>query len=153
MLRGTQKLSFNVPGILARDPMDQLADAADPMNSRIGSLGIFGLDFSDKLRALVPDVRLGTGIIVIAQAPGFNSVNTGLRQGDLIHSLNRTSIESVEQLRAAASRPIPISRLRDGIRATCKRVRLLSVRKIQRSQKLRETAVVAQRVKKRLDGY
>jgi hypothetical protein len=43
----------------------------------------------------------------VAQAAGFNSVNTGLRQGDLINSLIRTSIESVEQLKSAATRLKP----------------------------------------------
>jgi serine protease Do len=102
VLRGTQKLSFNVPGILARDRMDQLADAADPMRSDIGPLGILGLDLNDELRSALP-VRIETGVVVIAEAPGFNSANTGLREGDVIHSLNRTPVESVEQLKLAVA--------------------------------------------------
>jgi serine protease Do len=107
VLRGPQKLSFNVPGILARDRMDQLADAADPMKSHIGPLGILGLDFDDKLRPLLPDVRIGTGVIVIGQTSGFNSVSAGLREGDVIHSLNRTPVESVEQLKSAVTQLKP----------------------------------------------
>ncbi len=103
VLRATQKLSFNVPAILASDRMDQLADVADPTKSHIPTLGILGLDFSDKLRSLLPDVRVGTGVIVIGKAPGFNSVNTGLRAGDVIHSLNRMEIKSVEQLKSAVA--------------------------------------------------
>jgi serine protease Do len=101
--RGTQKLSFDVPAILARDRMDQLADVADPTKSHIGLLGIIGLSFDDELHSLLPDVRMGTGVIVVGQAPGFNSVNTGLRAGDVIHSLNRTPVASVEQLRTAVA--------------------------------------------------
>jgi len=48
-------------------------------------------------------VRIGTGVIVVGRAPGFNSVSTGLRVGDLIHSLNRTPIESVDQLKSAVA--------------------------------------------------
>jgi serine protease Do len=107
VLRGTEKLSFNVPAILVRDRMDQLADVAEPRKSHIGPLGILGLDFTDELRSLLPDVRIGTGVIVVAQVPGFNSVNTGLRAGDVIHSLNRTSVESVEQLKSAAAQLKP----------------------------------------------
>jgi serine protease Do len=107
LLRGTQKLSFDVAAILARDPMDQLADVADPTKSHIGPLGIIGLSFDDELRSVLPYVRMGTGVIVVGQAPGFNSVNTGLRAGDVIHSLNRTPIASVEQLRTAVAQLKP----------------------------------------------
>ena len=103
VLRGTKKLSFNVPGILARDRMDQLADVADPAKCRIEPLGIMGLDVDDHLRSLLPGVRIDSGVIVIAQAPGFGSVDTGLQPGDVIHSLNRTTVESLEQLRSAVA--------------------------------------------------
>jgi serine protease Do len=55
----------------------------------------------------LPDPRVRTGVIVVGQAPGFNSVNTGLQLGDVIHSLNRTPVESVEQLRSALAQPKP----------------------------------------------
>ena len=104
LLRGGQKLSFNVPAAPARDRLDQFAGIADPVKSHIGSLAILGLDFNDDLRALLPDVRLGTGVIVVGRAPGFNSVSTGLRVGDVIHALNRNPIESVEQLKSALAK-------------------------------------------------
>ena len=107
LLRGGQKLSFDIPAILACDRIDQLADFADPMKSHIGPLGIFGLNFDDRLHSLLPGVRIGTGVIVVGQAPGFNSVNTGLRAGDVIHSLNRTPVASVEQLRSAVAQLKP----------------------------------------------
>jgi len=53
-----------------------------------------GLDFNDELRSLLPDVRIRTGVIVIGRAPGFNSASTGLRAGDVVHSLSGTTIES-----------------------------------------------------------
>ena len=55
------------------------------------------------MRALVLGVRIDSGVIVVAQAPGFGTVDTGLQPGDVIHSLNRTSVESVEQLKSAAA--------------------------------------------------
>jgi serine protease Do len=107
VLRGTQKLSLNVPAVPAQDRMEQLADVADPVKSYSGRLGIFGLNFVGELRSLLPEVRIGTGVIVVGQAPGFNSVKTGLRTGDVIHSLNRTPIESVEQLNSAVAQLKP----------------------------------------------
>jgi serine protease Do len=107
VLRGAQKLSFNVPAVMLRDRMDQLADVADPRKSHIGPLGILALDFNDRLRSLLPDVRIGTGVIVVGQAPGFTSLNTGLLAGDVIHSLNRTPVKSVDQLKSAVAQLKP----------------------------------------------
>jgi serine protease Do len=103
VLRGTQKLSFNVPAIQAQDRMNQLVDVSDPVKSYSARLGIFGLTFVGELRSLLPEVRLSTGVIVVGRSPGFNSVKTGLRTGDIIHSVNHMPIESVEQLNSAVA--------------------------------------------------
>jgi S1-C subfamily serine protease len=107
VLRGKQKLSFNIAAIEAPDRMDQLADVADPVKSYSARLGIFGLSFVGELRSLLPDVRIGSGVIVVGQAPGFNSVKTGLRTGDVIHSLNHMPVESVEELNSAVAQLKP----------------------------------------------
>jgi serine protease Do len=103
VLRGRQKLSFNVPAISARDRMDQFAGMADPAKSHIAALGVFGLDLNDELQWVLPGVRVGSGVIVVGRAQAFNTVDTGLRIGDVIHSLNRTPIQSVEQLKSAVA--------------------------------------------------
>jgi serine protease Do len=103
VLRDARKLSFCVASIRARDRIDQLADLADPTKNRIEPLGILSMDFNDELLSLLSDVRMHTGVIVVGQAPGFNSAHTELRAGDVIHSLNRTPIESVEQLKLAVT--------------------------------------------------
>jgi serine protease Do len=101
VVRGTQKLSFIVPAFLVRDPLDELADVPDLVKSHIEQLGVLGLDLDDTLRSLLPAIRGTSGVLVVAQARGFESVDTSLRPGDVIHSLNRTPIESVAQLKAA----------------------------------------------------
>jgi serine protease Do len=100
-MRGTQKLSFTVAAFLARDPLDELADVPDLVKSHIERLGILGLDVDATLRSLLPEIRQATGVLVMGQARGFDSVDARLHPGDVIHSLNRTPIESVAQLKAA----------------------------------------------------
>ena len=107
LLRGAQKLSLDIPAVLARDRIGQLADVADPMKSRVESLGVFGLNLDEELSSLLPGLRLDRGVIVVGQAPGFNSVETGLRPGDVIHAVNRTPIESVDQLKSAMAKLKP----------------------------------------------
>jgi serine protease Do len=107
VLRGTQRLSFNVAPILARDRMDELAGVANPIISRIGSLGILGVDLDSKVRSLLSDARLDTGVVVVGLDRESNLVDTGLETGDIIHALNRMPIASVEQLRSAAAQLKP----------------------------------------------
>jgi serine protease Do len=102
LLRGSQKLSFALPDFLAWDRPNQFGDVTDPAQSHIERLGILGLDF-DRVRPLLPGGRMDTGVLVLGQAPGFDSVDTGLRAGDVIHRLNRTPIASVAQLKAAVA--------------------------------------------------
>jgi hypothetical protein len=49
ILRGTQKMSFNVTAVLARERMNRMADLPDPIKSHIEPLGILGLDLDEKL--------------------------------------------------------------------------------------------------------
>jgi S1-C subfamily serine protease len=99
-LRGAQKLSFDVAPWLAPGLVEQTAGAPDLTRNHIEALGILALDLDEKL-GLLPNAREGNGVIVLGRARGFDSFDTGLRAGDVIHGLNRTTIGSVDQLKAA----------------------------------------------------
>ena len=100
VLRGTEKISLNLPALPHHDKADQLADFIDP-SSRIGRLGIYVMDFDDRLRAAMPDVRIASGVVVLGQSLDLNTLTGDLRAGDIIHAINRVSIQSAEQLRSA----------------------------------------------------
>jgi serine protease Do len=100
-MRGTQRLSLMVPALSARDPLDELADVPDLVKSHVERLGVLGLDVDATLRLLLPGIRGTTGVLVLGLARSFESVDAGLRPGDVIHSVNQTTIESVLQLKAA----------------------------------------------------
>ncbi len=99
--RGGRTLSFKVPALPARDRLEGLLGVPDPATSHVRPLGIMGLDLDETLRSRMPDVRIGAGVVVMGHAPGFDSVDVGLRPGDVIHSVNRTVVESVDALKAA----------------------------------------------------
>jgi S1-C subfamily serine protease len=71
------------------------------MGSRTNEVKIRGLDLDDTLRSLLPEIRGATGVLVVGQARGFDSIDARLRPGDVIHSLHRTPIESVAQSKSA----------------------------------------------------
>jgi serine protease Do len=101
ILRGNDKKTLYIPAIEHRDPTDQLLDAADPEKSLVPRLGVLAMDFSDALRQSGA-LRITSGVIVIGRAADLIMPDTGLQAGDIIHSLNTTSITSMDALRATA---------------------------------------------------
>jgi serine protease Do len=101
VLRGKDKITLNVPVLEMVEPMDAITSLANSQNNLVGRLGILALDLNDQLRSLVGDLRIPSGVVVVGRAAEFNSADSGLQAGDVIHSLNRTSIDSVTTLRAA----------------------------------------------------
>jgi serine protease Do len=100
VLRGEQRLSLQVQASEAKDPEEALADLANPRDHLVRKLGILGVTVSGKLAGLVR-LRSGTGVIVAARTLDASSIEAGLEVGDVIHEVNRTSVESVEALRSA----------------------------------------------------
>jgi serine protease Do len=101
VLRGTEKKTIYIPAIENRDQMDQIMDAANPEKSLVSRLGVLAVDLSGALQPLVKGLRIPSGVLVVGRAADLILPDTGLRSGDVIHSLNRTSIDSVDGLRAA----------------------------------------------------
>jgi serine protease Do len=101
VLRGSQKLTLEIPAIEHRDQMEQLQDATDPVRTLVPRLGILAVDLSDQLRSMVGTLRIPSGVVVLGRAADLTIPDTGVQTGDIIHSLNTTPIDSVESLRAA----------------------------------------------------
>src|ERR1700738_2005852 len=68
VLRGAEKLSFDVVVVEVPHEVDRLADLADPDKSLIAKLGIVGVELDPKLAATLPGLRVSSGVIVAAKA-------------------------------------------------------------------------------------
>jgi S1-C subfamily serine protease len=106
VLRGTQKLSFDVLVVEAPHDVDRFADLADPDKSLVSKLGIVGLEIDPKLAATLPGLRVSSGVIVAARAAD-PSVDTSLNTGDVIHALNGVQVETMAALRSALDHLAP----------------------------------------------
>ncbi len=101
ILRGDERKTLYVPAIEARDPMDQLFDAADPEKSLVPRLGILAVDITGDLRNQIGTLRIPGGVVVLGRAADLITPDTGLQTGDVIHAVNTTPITSMDALRAA----------------------------------------------------
>ena len=101
ILRGNEKKTLLVPAIEQHDHMDALLDSVNPDNSLISRLDILAIDLTDDLRSRLGSLRIPSGVVVVGRAADLIMPDTGLLAGDIIHHLNTTSINSMDELRAA----------------------------------------------------
>jgi serine protease Do len=100
LLRGDQKISVAVPVVEQAGDPTRFADMVDPQQDIVPRLGILGLSINSDVRALLPDLRFDTGVIVAAHAQG-NALSGGPQPGDVIYSVNGKHVDDVAGLRAA----------------------------------------------------
>jgi len=101
ILRGKEKKILYVPAVEKHDQMDLLMDTTDPDKSLVPQLGVLAVDLTDQLRAAVGTLRISSGVLVVGRAADLIVSESGLQTGDIIHSLNRKPIDSVDTLRSA----------------------------------------------------
>jgi serine protease Do len=102
VLRGSEKLTLEIPVTQERDDVDRMADLMDPAKALVSKLGIFGVEINDKLAEEMEDsLRVPSGVVVAAIAANTLGADTGLQAGDVIHAINAKHIETLDALRAA----------------------------------------------------
>ncbi len=101
VLRGDEKKIFYVAVSEHRDQMDKLMDAVDPDKSLVARLGILAVDLNEQMRSMFSNLRISGGVVVIARAADLIGPETGLKTGDVIHSVNTISVDSLDSLRHA----------------------------------------------------
>jgi serine protease Do len=99
VLRGTQRLTLHIPVITQKHEVDRLLDLADPEKNLVPRLNIVGVTLNENIAKLLPDLRISSGVVVVANTFG-GGLNAGLRPGDIIHAINNEPVTTVEQLRA-----------------------------------------------------
>ena len=81
------------------DVPSRLSGLLDRTRSLIPQLGILVVDIPEEIGAFLLFLRSSSGIMVAARAPGSLS-GSEFQPGDVIHSVNRAGIETVEGLHA-----------------------------------------------------
>jgi serine protease Do len=102
VLRGEDRLSIGVNVAVREDDPQRFADMVTPEKNTVSKLGILGIAIDKETSPMLPDLRMSYGVIVAARTtnPPYSGTGT-LQQGDVIYSVNREPIASIEALRNA----------------------------------------------------
>jgi serine protease Do len=101
VLRGGKQINLSVPVIEPRNDISRMAELSDPAKDLIPRLGIIGATISPQVAELVGALRIPSGVLVTSTVANRLAVDSGLLEGDVIHSFNRTNVRSVDELRTA----------------------------------------------------
>jgi len=111
LLRGTETVTVNITVRERPHALDALAELADPEKSAIPKLGIIGVDLSETTAALLPGLRMSSGVFVAARIQVSSGNEVPLVAGDVIHSVNAYAVRSVDGLRVLVDDAKPNSEL------------------------------------------
>jgi serine protease Do len=100
VLRGSDRLAFDVPVVVRPHQVDQLATLVQPEKSLVRPLGILGLEITPEIAAQLPDLRSPTGILVVARAEE-SEIGNLFTTGDVIRALNGVPVTTLDGLRNA----------------------------------------------------
>ena len=99
LLRGAESVTVTVTVRERPHPVDDLAGLADPEKSAIPKLGIIGVDIGDATAALLPELRISSGVFVAARTQVSSGNDVPLVAGDVIHAVDSFAVRSVDGLR------------------------------------------------------
>jgi serine protease Do len=104
VLRGGKVSTYPVAVSERSDPLSDLSNAVDPRMHLVPALGILGGDLDPRTAALIPNLRVQSGVVVLATVGGAVDIRDGgLQAGDVIYAVNNKAVASLAQLRAALS--------------------------------------------------
>ena len=97
--RGTQQKDIEVTVVERPHATDRLAASVNPKNNLIPQLGILALTIDKDAAAMLPSLRLASGVAVAALTHDPAAWTSQLEPGDIIHQVNTTPVVSIEFLR------------------------------------------------------
>jgi serine protease Do len=103
VLRGAEEVEFHVVPVEAHHDSDSLADLVDPVKNVVPALGIIGITVDDRVAGLAGGLRLNSGVLVLRRVQSPLAVNTGVRQSDVIHTVNGEVVLTMDAFKIAVS--------------------------------------------------
>ncbi len=99
VLRDGKTMTFPIVMVERNDPLG-LGASIDPRQNLVPRLGILGLNLDARIAAALPALRARSGVVVVSTVDeAIDSAEGGLASGDVIVSVNRTAVTTIQQLR------------------------------------------------------
>jgi serine protease Do len=103
VLRASETLAIDVVPIEQPHQADHLVDFIDPAKNLVPTLGIVGVTINKQIEPIVGQLRFPMGVIVAARMQTPSGIDTGIQAGDVLHTVNKNFISSVEALKQSVS--------------------------------------------------
>ena len=103
VLRGSTKLVFAVPVVELTSDFDSVVTLLRSDKSRIPQLGVVAVDIDPEVANKLTGLRIPEGVLVAAREAASNA-DVSLEAGDVIHTINGSSVKTIEELRSALKR-------------------------------------------------
>jgi serine protease Do len=100
VVRGTANVSLSITPVEVKSELDAISDMPDVQKNVVNELGIVGVEIDPRVVDATSGLRDPYGIVVIAKAAGGRG-EIPLLPRDVIRSLNRKDIYTLNQLRSA----------------------------------------------------
>jgi serine protease Do len=103
VLRGTQRITMRIPVVAERHDVDRLLDLADPDKNLVPGLGVIAINLNETIAKMLGDLRINSGVVVVAKTTFGGGLGTALQPGDIIHAVNNQQVSTLDQLREKIS--------------------------------------------------
>lgn len=102
VLRGGQVVKFPVAMTERDDPFSDLSRSSDPRQNVVSRLGILGVNLDRRLAAMLPVLRVQSGVVVASTVvDGVDTRDGGLVAGDVVFAVNGKPVAAINELRTA----------------------------------------------------
>jgi len=100
LLRNSMEFGATVTVTESDDDPERFADMVNPEENLVPKLGVLGLGIDDKVRKLLPPLRIPYGVLVAARSGSPSYFGDTPQEGDIIHSVNGITVTGIESLGA-----------------------------------------------------
>ena len=100
ILREDMEFSTSVALTESDDDPERFADMVNPEENLVPKLGILGISVDEKVRKILPPLRIPDGVLVAAQGGSSLYFGDPPQEGDVIHAVNGIKVTSIESLAA-----------------------------------------------------
>jgi serine protease Do len=104
ILRGSDRFTVRVPVIAREDDPARIIELVKSERSLVPKLGVLAVDLDEKISTMLPWLLKREGVLIVALSADAPPVEIGLQPGDVIQSINRSTVASIDAMNGALAK-------------------------------------------------